>query len=220
MAKVIIFGIRDLAELAHYYLENDSEHEVVAFTVNEQFLPESGLFHNLPVLAFENIEKQFPADDYMLFAPLTHKNMNRDRENVYNEIKIKGYKMISYISSRATIFDDLKIGDNCFILEDNTVQPFVEIGNDVILWSGNHIGHHSIIYDHVFLSSHVVISGNCRIEANSFIGVNAALKENIILGQGTFVAMGTNLTKSTDAFSVYSGNPSKKMDMSSFKLRF
>ena len=31
--KVIIFGILDTAELAHYYLTNDSEYEVVAFTV-------------------------------------------------------------------------------------------------------------------------------------------------------------------------------------------
>jgi len=220
MAQVIIFGIKDLAELAHYYLQTDSEHNVVAFSVNEQYLPESNLFHNLPVVPFENIEKVYPARDYMFFAPLTHKNMNRDRENVYREVKIKGYKMINYISSKAIIFNNLKIGDNCFVLEDNTVQPFVEIGNNVVLWSGNHIGHHSVIKDHVFLTSQVVISGNCIIEPNCFIGVNAALKENITLGEGTFIAMSSCITKSTEPFSVYTGNPAKKIDMSSLKIRF
>ena len=39
MAKIIIFGTQDFAELAHFYLENDSEHEVVAFSVNEDYLP-------------------------------------------------------------------------------------------------------------------------------------------------------------------------------------
>ena len=38
MSKVVIFGILDLAELAHWYLENDSEHEVVAFTVHQSFI--------------------------------------------------------------------------------------------------------------------------------------------------------------------------------------
>ena len=52
-------------------------------------------------------------------------------------------------------------GDNCFILEDNTVQPFVTIGNNVTLWSGNHIGHDSVIEDDCFISSHVVVSGTC-----------------------------------------------------------
>ena len=183
MAKVIIFGIKDLAELAHFYLENDSEHEVVAFSVNEQFLPATCLLHDLPIIPFENIEKNYPVEGYKFFAPLTHKNMNRDRENIYKMIKFKGYEMISYVSSRATLFNNLIIGDNCFVLEDNTIQPFVEIGNNVVLWSGNHIGHHSTIKDHVFITSHVVISGNCIIGSNCFIGVNAALKENTNLGK-------------------------------------
>lgn len=220
MAQVIIFGTKDLAELAHYYLQQDSEHNVVAFSVDDQYMPESALFHNLPVIPFEDIQKEYPPKDFMFFAPLTHKNMNRDRENVYNEIKKKGYTLINYISSKATVFDNILIGENCFILEDNTIQPFVEIGNNVVLWSGNHIGHHSVIKDHVFLTSQVVISGNCIIEPNCFIGVNSALKEKIILGEGTFIAMSTSIINNTEPFSVYIGNPAKKIEMSSLKIRF
>ena len=220
MAKVIIFGIKDLADLAHYYFKNDSNHEVVAFSVSEQFLPESRLFNNLPVVPFEKIEKNYSTENYMFFAPLTHKNMNRDRERVYNEIKVKGYKLVNYISTKATFFKNLKIGENCFILEDNTIQPFVEIGNNVVLWSGNHIGHHSKIGDHVFITSQIVVSGNCIIEPNCFIGVNSALKENTTLGESTFIAMSSCITKNTEPFSIYNGNPAKKNDMSSLNIRF
>jgi len=219
MAKVIIFGIRDLAELAHFYLTNDSEHVVVAFSVNREYLPEATLFKGLPVIAFEEIEKKLPPKRYSFFAPMTHKGMNKERERIYNAIKIKGYDLISYISSKATVFNNLIVGDNCFILEDNTIQPFVTIGSDTILWSGNHIGHHSKIRDHVFITSHVVISGNCLIEPNCFIGINSALKESTILGEATFVAMNTSITQNTEQYSVYSGNPAKKTDMSSLKIR-
>jgi len=140
MAKVIIFGIQDFAELAHYYLVNDSLHEVVAFSVNAAYMPELKEFCGLPVIAFEDIEKTYPVNEYDFFAPLSPKKMNTLREQVYNAIKEKGYKCISYISSKATIFNN-EIGDNCFILEDNTIQPFTIIGNNVVLWSGNHIGH-------------------------------------------------------------------------------
>ena len=58
-------------------------------------------------------------------------------------------------------------GDNCFILEDNTIQPFVSIGNNVTLWSGNHIGHDSTIDDHCFIASHVVVSGHVRVGTRS-----------------------------------------------------
>lgn len=211
MAKVIIFGLLDTAELAHYYLENDSEHQVVAFAVSREYLDVKE-FRGLPVIAFEDIEKLYPPREYMLFAPMTAKKMNKLREKVYNEGKAKGYGFITYISSKATVCNN-EIGENCFILEDNTIQPFTKIGNNVVLWSGNHIGHHSIIKDHVFFTSHVVLSGHCIVEPNCFFGVNATIRDYSHLAKGSLIAMGASLTKQeTEEWSIYVGNPAKKLE--------
>ncbi|HVX25471.1 MAG TPA: acetyltransferase [Parafilimonas sp.] len=209
--KVVIFGIQDYAELAHYYLTNDSPYDVVAFCVNEAFMPDSKSFKGLPIVEYENIENIFPADEYSFFAPMSPKQMNQLREKIYNELKAKGYNLVSYISSRLTRFDN-KIGDNCFILEDNTIQPFTTIGNNVVLWSGNHIGHHGQIKDHVTFTSHVVMSGHCVIEENCFLGVNATLRDGITLAKGTLAGMASAITKNTDEWSVYIGNPAKKLE--------
>jgi sugar O-acyltransferase (sialic acid O-acetyltransferase NeuD family) len=217
MAKVIIFGIQDFAELAHYYLENDSEHEVVAFCVNEKYIPEDKIFKNLPIVSFETVEKIYPPSEYDFFAPMSPQQMNRLRENVYNDIKQKGYKLISYISSKATTFDNA-IGDNCFILENNTIQPFTSIGNNVILWSGNHIGHHSIIKDHVMFTSHVVLSGHCVIENYCTLGVNATIRDGITIAEGTFVAMAASIIKNTEPWGLYKGNPAVKSEKSTKEL--
>ena len=210
MAKVIIFGVLDTAELAHYYLKHDSEHEVVAFTINKQYIQEES-FHGLPVIAFEDVEKIFSPLEYSFFAPMTGRNMNRNRESVYNAVKEKGYQFISYISSRATIFDKSVVGDNCFILEDNTIQPLTTIGNNVVMWSGNHIGHHSIIKDHVFFTSHVVMSGHCEIESYCFFGVNSTIRDYTHIAQGTLVGMASAITKETEEWGIYIGNPAKKV---------
>jgi len=217
MAKIIIFGIQDFAELAHYYLENDSEHQVVAFSVNAQYLPENNTFCELPVVAFENIEKRYPANEFQFFAPMAPQRMNRVREEVYNNIKAKGYQFISYISSKATLFDN-KIGDNCFILENNTIQPFTSIGNNVILWSGNHIGHHSVIKDHIMFTSHVVMSGHCVIENYCTLGVNATIRDGITIAEGTFVAMAASIIKNTEPWGMYKGNPAVKSEKSTQDL--
>jgi sugar O-acyltransferase (sialic acid O-acetyltransferase NeuD family) len=217
--KVLIFGILDFAQLAHYYLSNDSDYEVVAFCVNRDFLPLSSTFCGLPVVAFEDIEMSYPPSEYLFFAPMSPKKMNRIREAVYHDIKNKGYKMISYISSKATVFNTA-IGDNCFILEDNTIQPFAAIGNNVVLWSGNHIGHHSVIKDHVSVTSHVVLSGHCIVERYCFLGVNATIRDGVNLAEGTFVAMSAAITKSTEPWGVYKGNPAKKSEMLSTDLDF
>ncbi|MRT17164.1 acetyltransferase [Vitellibacter sp. q18] len=211
MAKVVIFGLLDTAELAHYYLENDSEHKVVAFTVSREYLKNKE-FRGLPVVAFEDLIELYPPNEYHLFAPMTAKKMNTLREQIYKEGKEKGYDFITYVSSKATICDN-EIGENCFILEDNTIQPFTKIGNNVVLWSGNHIGHHGIIKDHVFFTSHVVLSGHCIVESHCFFGVNATIRDYTHLAQGSLIAMGASLTiQETEEWGVYVGNPAKKLE--------
>jgi sugar O-acyltransferase (sialic acid O-acetyltransferase NeuD family) len=139
--------------------------------------------------------------------------MNRVRERIYHQAKESGYCFISYVSSRATIFPGTPIGENCFILEDNTVQPFAQIGDNVVLWSGNHIGHHSTVTDHITITSHVVISGHCTVERYCFLGVNAAVGDGVRLGEGTLVAMGACVGRHTEPWSVYQGNPARKREI-------
>lgn len=220
MAKVIIFGIQDFAQLANFYLQHDTKHEVVAFSVNNQYLPADRTFEGLPVIDFENVEKTYDPSEFKFFAPMSPARMNRLRESVYRQIKEKGYELISYVSSKATIFSGVPIGENCFILEDNTIQPFTSIGNNVVLWSGNHIGHHSIIKDHVSFTSHVVLSGHCVVEPFSFFGVNATIRDRVHIGEGSLIAMAAAVIGDTEAWGVYKGNPAKKGERLSSELDF
>ncbi len=142
------------------------------------------------------------------------------RRDVYARFKQKGYELISYVSSHATCFPGTPIGDNCLILEDNTIQPFVRIGNNVVFWSGNHIGHHSTIEDHVFFTSHVVLSGHCHVEESCFFGVNATVRDGLRIGKETLVGMGAVVGRDTVPRSVHKGNSSKPSGMSSLDVDF
>jgi sugar O-acyltransferase (sialic acid O-acetyltransferase NeuD family) len=211
MSDVVIFGCKDIAQLASYYLETDSQHNVAAFTAHKEFM-EGDTFEDKPLVPFEEVENLFPPDKYLFFAPMTGSKMSKNRRAVYEEAKSKGYRFISYISSKATTCHNT-IGENCFILEDNTLQPFVTIGNNVVMWSGNHIGHHSVIKDHVFFTSHVVLSGHCTVEPHCWLGVNSTIRDGACLSVGTLVAMGSCLTKATTApWSVYMGVPAKQRE--------
>ncbi len=215
MAKVVIFGMRDLASLAKFYLTNDSPHEVVAFTVDADYMPDEPVFEGLPVVPFEELHENYGVEEVCCFAPMSPRKMNRQRTSVYDRFKQKGYKLISYVSSKVTVFPDTPIGDNCFILEDNTIQPFVSIGCNVVLWSGNHIGHHSRIEDHVFFTSHVVLSGHCVVEKSCFLGVNSTIRDGIRLGEGSLIAMGACITRDTEPWSVYRGSSARAAAVSS-----
>lgn len=218
MKKVIIFGKEDFASLAHFYLREDSDYEVAGFAVSGDYLVGEDSFEGLPLAAFEDVEQRWNPEEYDFFAPISHRKMNAIRTRFFAEIEAKGYQMISYVSSKVTTFSNVKVGKNCFILEDNTLQPFVTIGDNVVLWSGNHIGHHSTIDDGTFITSHVVVSGHCKIGRQCFIGVNATLRDGITLGDRTFVAMGSLVNGDTEADGVYKGQPATKSRVPSFKV--
>ena len=218
MAKVVIFGVGQWAELAHFYLTHDSPHEVAGFTVDRAYLNATS-FKDLPVVPFEEAVRHYPSDQFAMFIPMSFKKMNHLRAAKYDEAKRLGYQLISYVSSKATTWPGFSCGDNCFIFEDNTVQPFVEIGNNVVMWSGNHIGHHSKIKDHVMITSHVVISGCCTIEEYCFFGVNSAVRDETTVARETVVGMGVTIMKDTKEFEVYRAPTAEPERVRSNQLR-
>jgi len=217
MKNVIIFGVGQIAELAYYYLKNDTDYEVAGFTVDEKFINNNS-FHKLPVRAYENIVEDTPPENYWLFIPISYKKVNKVRTEKYLDAKSKGYAFISYISSKAFSFSE-NIGENCFILENNVIQPYTKIGNNCILWSGNHIGHHTIIEDNCFLASHIVISGAVTVGNSTFIGVNSTIRDNVNIGESNVIGAGSLILDDTDDYAVYSPRGTEKSRVPSNRLR-
>lgn len=202
MARVLIFGAGDIARLAHRYFTTDSPHEVVGFAVDQGYRTVDTLC-GLPVYEGEQAYQQHPPSGCSMFIALSYARMNRMRAEKFHGAKDRGYTLVSYVSSRCTYLADQPPGENCFILEDNTVQPFVTIGHNVTLWSGNHIGHDSTIDDHCFITSHVVVSGNVHIKSYCFIGVNATLRNSIVVAEQTLIGAGAVIMKNTKPKGVY-----------------
>lgn len=219
MKKLIIFGISDAAELAYYYFTHDSDYQVEAFTVDSAYLPDNGKFCDLPVVPFEKITSLYSPEHYVFFIALGYSNLNQFRKERYFAIKSLGYKLASYISTNATVLNDGSIGDNCFILEDNTIQPFVAIGNNVTLWSGNHIGHHARVDDHCFLASHIVVSGRVHICESCFLGVNATIRDQVTIGEKCIIGAGALILTDAAAEGIYVGTSTVRSRVPSSRFK-
>jgi sugar O-acyltransferase (sialic acid O-acetyltransferase NeuD family) len=209
--KVVIAGAGELAMIAYEYFTYDSSYEVCGFAVEREYIESSELY-DLPIVPFEEMQERFPPAEYEAFVAIPASQLNRLRTRLYHAVKDKGYRCATYISSRAFVWRNAKIGENCFIFENNTVQPFVEIGDNVILWSGNHIGHRSVIEDNCFISSHVVVSGYCRIGESCFLGVNSTLNDHVTIARDCIVASGSLVSKDLkEPERIYYGSPAKEL---------
>jgi sugar O-acyltransferase (sialic acid O-acetyltransferase NeuD family) len=203
-APLIIVGDSAFAEIAFEYLTVDSEYEVVAFSVETPFLKRSE-FLGLPVVPFEKLETLYKPADHKFFAATVYTQRNMLRARLYQEAKAKGFTPASFISPHAFVWRDVVLGEHCFIFENNVIQPRVRLGNNVVLWSGNHIGHHSTIKDHCFVSSHVVISGFVEVGAYCFLGVNATVANNISIGDHCTIGAGALVLRDVNPHKVVVG---------------
>lgn len=198
----MIVGDGEFAEIAYEYFTHDSAYQVMGFAVEKEYLTKDSLY-DLPVIALDDLESKFPKEEHDVFVAITFTKLNRVRTRLYQYVKSIGYHCASYISSKAFVWKNATIGENCFIFENNVIQHFVSIGNNVILWSGNHIGHRSSIKDNCFISSHVVISGYCNVGKNCFVGVNSTFVDNISVGDDCFIGAGCFLGKNIEEGSMY-----------------
>lgn len=202
MSKIVIIGTGETAEIAYEYFTHDSAYKVVGFSVERAYLKQKEL-HGLPVVALEDIDSYYPPSEFLVFVAVSSTRLNRVRTRLYRQLKERGFRFATYISSRAFVWQNAEIGENCFVFENNTIQPFVKIGNNCVLWSGNHIGHNTIIHDNCFIASHVVISGFCEIGENCFLGVNSTIINNLKVAQDCFIGAGVLIQKNTEEGKVY-----------------
>jgi sugar O-acyltransferase (sialic acid O-acetyltransferase NeuD family) len=216
--KLILIGDSAFAEVAYEYFTHDSTYEVVAFSVERAFLKRDRLF-GLPVVPCEELERQFDPAGHSFYAALVYTNLNRLRARLYHQTKAKGYTPASFVSRRACVWPNVKLGEHCFVFENNVVQPFATLGDDVVLWSGNHIGHHSTIREHCFISSHVVISGFVDVGAYGFVGVNAAVGNNVTIGADCLIGAGAVVVKDLPPDTIVRANPAE-MSKASAKAYF
>lgn len=214
MAKVVLFGTGRGADVAYRFLSRDSGHEVCAFAPDRKYF-DRATFHGLPVVPFEEVERHYPPDEYLMFILLGYQDMNGLRATKYSEAKRKGYRLATYVSSDIFRVEDIQVGENCFILDNQSISLDVKIGNNVVMWSSNHIGDLSIVEDHAWLASHVTIAADVVVGEGSFLGIGATISNGARLGRKTFVGAHALITSNTPEGSVYVATESQRLDFTS-----
>ena len=202
--RLVIFGTGEIGTLARYYFENDAGFEVCGFTADDEHVT-ADTFEELPLVPFSIVTERFPPDDFAMFVALSYRRLNQNRQAKFEAAKRAGYTLPSYVCSKSVTWPDLTVGENCFILENQTIQPTVTIGDDVMIWSGNHLGHGCHIGDHSYIASHVVISGHVEIGRRCFLGVNATIRDFATIGDDCFIAMDASVAADVPAGAVVVG---------------
>lgn len=205
MISVVIFGAGKVADVVYHHLLRSDEYDVAAFTCDADHVPDSGHFRDHPVVPFETVTEQYPPDRHSMLVAVGYHDLNAVRREKYEQAKAKGYRLISYVSPKASVGDWLDAGDNCIILDGAIVEPGTHIGNNVVVWSGVLVGHHTVIEDDAWIAGHATFGGSARLGAGSFVGLGAVVGHEVEIGERSFLGAGALVMKCAGPKSVFIG---------------
>jgi NDP-sugar pyrophosphorylase family protein len=104
--------------------------------------------------------------------------MGELRAGVLREGKRKGYRLITYVSSRAMTWPGFVAGENCMVYDGVIVEPFARIGENCIIRAGATLSHDVELGDHCFVAPRASIGGRVEIGANCVIGANSTISRH------------------------------------------
>jgi sugar O-acyltransferase (sialic acid O-acetyltransferase NeuD family) len=200
--RIVIFGVGKGADTARRYFQWDTPHEIVGYLVDREFLT-AATFNDRPVMAIDEAVAVFPPDDVLAFVALGSARMNALRAEKYALLKSLGYRLVSYVHGSNALTGRCEVGENCFILENQSVNFDAVIGNNVVVWSGCQIGDRSRIGDHVFMASHVVINGDVEIGESAYLGSNCNISNGVRIAPQSFIGANALISQNTKERSVH-----------------
>lgn len=194
---LVIFGIGKIAEVIYYYASVECGLKIAAFSVDEKYKT-SDEFQGLPVVSFDKIEESYSPDSFDFFVAVGYHDLNKLREGKCNEAINKGYKLVSIVSPHTNLPSNVSYGYNCFIMPPCIIHPCVTLKNNVFVWSGALVGHHSVIEDNCWLTSGCSLSGNVMLGQNTFVAVNATIGHSVNVGKACFLGANSLVTKNLE----------------------
>lgn len=217
MKKLVLFGNGAVASTLHYHFSRETEYRITAFAVDRPFIREPTL-HGLPVVPWDEVAQRYPATEHSMMIAIGFVQANRLRAQRCLEAKRMGYRLASYVSPNASVWDGFTVGENCRIGANAMIQPYVSVGDNVSIGSGTLIGHHSTIKAHCHLSASVQIAGYVTVESYCYIGINATIRNKVRIAPACIIGAGAVILDDTVEKGVYMARAAELLPITSDKL--
>ncbi len=186
---------------------------MLAGFLNDHCVPGT-LIHNIPVLG--RIQDWKTLNDEYFFHPALHKVKQMiERKKLLLQLEIPNQRIASLIHPTAVIADNTKIQHGTLICSYVTIQPGANIGAFNSIRAGANIGHEAVTEDFCYIGPNATMTGKSRLKEGAHLGPNAVITDGITLQNFCIAGAGSAIMQETTPFSIYIGNPARKVLTSS-----
>jgi acetyltransferase-like isoleucine patch superfamily enzyme len=199
--KLYIFGTKNFGELSHFYFSTDSHYEVAGFTVDAAYRTDT-TFLGLPVVPYEELRKSASREDTDIFIAIGIAEINELRAKKFFEVQRDGFRLASFLSSKAHVRDDFVLRPNTMIMDHVATHPHIQVGCNSIIWSNTRMAWRSAVGDHAWVTS-AVLGETSYVGDYTFVGISATIGPFVRVGTRNLIGAGAMILKDTADNAIY-----------------
>lgn len=202
--KIIIIGAGGHARMIATSILKNKNMELAYFISDYKKTKNETIF-NIPVVSINNIKNK---DLYYYIVGIGN---NKERKNIYNNLKKERKKLISIIDNTAIININVSIKKGCFIAPGVIINTGTVIKKNTIINTGSIIEHDCQIGKNCHLAPGIKMAGYVKVGNCSFIGIGSSIKDKISIGNNVTIGMGSVVINNIKNNIIIVGIPAKKI---------
>jgi UDP-perosamine 4-acetyltransferase len=136
---------------------------------------------------------------------------NSLRKRIYENLKKIGFQVISAIHPTASISRTVLMGEGNVVFSGVVINPYVRLGNNIIVATGSTIDHDTVIKDHSFISAGVTVGAETKIEEEVLLALGSKVISGVTICKGAMIGAGCVITGNICEPGTYVGVPGKRI---------
>lgn len=203
--KIILVGGGGHCRSVIDVIEAENRYEIIGILDKEEFVGQKILSYSI-IASDQDIDTVMKDCNNFLIT-VGHIKSSTLREKLFNNIKEKGGHFPVIISPKAHVSRHACLREGTIVMHHALVNTLAVTGKNCIINTGAVLEHDVQVGDHCHISTGAYINGKCKVGNGSFVGSNVTTVQTIHIGERNVIAAGAVVTKNTENFSLYAGNP-------------
>lgn len=207
---VVILGAGGHGRVLLDALRHIGKHELVGFTEAQPAL------HNQRVAGLavlgddEDLLHMFGPHDIHLVNGIGAVTPGGARSRVFERFRAAGYTFMNVIHPKASVGDDVRLGEGVQIMAGAVVQSGAVISDNVLINSGAVVEHDCLIARHVHIATRAALCGGVQVGELTHVGAGATVIQGMQIGVGAMIAAGAVVVRPVRDGAVMMGVPARE----------
>lgn len=137
---------------------------------------------------------------------------NEIREEVQEELKVKGASLPVLIHPSAVIGKNVEFGEGTVVMPNVVINCCTKIGCGCIVNTGATVDHDNLIEDYVHISPGAHLAGTVKVGKGTWLGIGSIVSNNVSIISGCKIGAGAVVVKSIIEPGTYVGIPARRLE--------